>query len=51
MNKGELERLKELADRLIQSGAKAQFVSASETHEIRDGIFELISRLEQEQGQ
>ena len=38
-------RLKELADRLIQAGPKAAFVSCSETHEINEGVFELIEKI------
>lgn len=38
-------RLKELANRLIQEGPKANFVSCSETHEISEGVFELIEKI------
>lgn len=36
-------RLQELAERLVAPGAKAEHVSTSETHEISDGIRNLIS--------
>jgi predicted RNase H-like nuclease (RuvC/YqgF family) len=38
-------RLTELADRSISVGAKAEHVSCSEMHEIRDGVFELIETI------
>ncbi len=39
-------RARELANRLVQSGAKAEHVSASETHEIRDAVIELLDLVE-----
>lgn len=40
------KRLRELADRLVASGPKASRVSASECHEIREGVHELINTVE-----
>jgi hypothetical protein len=37
------DRLRELAVRLVASGPKASHVSASETHEISDGLIDLLN--------
>lgn len=39
-------RLRELAERLVISGPKACGVSASECHEISEGLLELIDEVE-----
>ncbi len=39
-------RARELAERLVAAGPKAASVSASETHEIRDAIIELLDLIE-----
>lgn len=39
---GHLNRLRELASRLVAGGPKAAHVSASECHEIAEGLVELI---------
>lgn len=38
-------RLRELAERLVASGSKAGAVSASECHEISDGLIQLIDQI------
>lgn len=43
----DLRRLRELAERLVAGGPKASHVSASECHEISDGMIELIDEIEQ----
>ena len=41
------DRLKELAERLVMSGGKCANVSCSETHELSDGVFEILEEKEQ----
>lgn len=46
MDKEEFPRLRELATRLVASGPKASHVSASETHEISDGLTAALDEVE-----
>lgn len=43
------ERILELADRLIEAGPKAAYISSSEIHEITDYIFSLVADEEEQE--
>lgn len=47
-NEIDTKRLRELAERLVAGGPKASHVSASECHEISEGVHELIDAVENE---